>query len=161
MKLGHRMPDVGAMTGRPDPQRRKVYTAEREAQIVTRGPLSFAKARSWFAFVLTKPAFQDGYGVWQVVLEPLLTADGSGAAEAGLAQGKERVAWVRIDPTGTTKGILLHELAHALADARGAVHHDGVWVLVYLDLVRLMFGARAEDALRAAFRRHGVSPCAG
>lgn len=169
-------------------QTERVYEAERV--IMTRGDvLTYARARRWVGWALAKAELHEQFGVWQMVVEPLpphrawqclqcrsdFAADQHGVgvqcpqcqspnprrreAEAGLAVGAERVGWMRLS-NAVRVGRLVHELAHPLADARGAVGHDAVFVLVYLQLVRLYMGRSAESRLRLAFVRQSVAPCA-
>lgn len=130
-----------------DPRREAVYAAERAVGLPSREPMSYSRAARWLRRLIASPVMQARYGVWQVVLEKLPPLS---RPMAGLAGGAPRTAWIQLPGLGVTKGVVVHELAHPLADAVGAYGHDATFIRVHLDLVGLVFGADTEHALRLA-----------
>jgi putative metallohydrolase (TIGR04338 family) len=64
---------------------------------------------------------------------------------------------VELSPSGLSTRVVLHEVAHVLADsALASTGHDPAWARTYLTLVSCVMGPDAYLKLRESFDAHGV-----
>lgn len=89
---------------------------------------------------------------------PVVVVAARGDARSSSARARVGEPTVRIALAGGQRNVttLAHELAHALA---GVTHgHDATFRAAHVDVVALLAGGRAADALAAAYDRLGVPP---
>jgi putative metallohydrolase (TIGR04338 family) len=70
---------------------------------------------------------------------------------------REKAGQIEMGPHHRNELVVLHELAHVLADARYKSQAHCPWFArVYLELVYFVMGADAFNALHDAFHEHGI-----
>lgn len=80
--------------------------------------------------------------------------DGRGSARGRATVGPYGGSVIEMPPHSRKTWYVLHELSHHLAGLSS--DHHWLFVSVYLDLVRHIYGADAEKEFKAALRKHNV-----
>lgn len=137
-----------------DTQRQKHYDAEREALWSISTPLpTVADVERYCRKTLARKRV---IARWPQCGSMVDVGDGRGRRKACAIGTRE----IRIPLWARNDAVVLHELAHIIVNRqwRGQTlaSHGWQFASVFLDLVWLCMGAEARDALKAAYKKHGV-----
>lgn len=149
------MPPLRWKFDRTDPQRDRVYQAEREVPFPSEPEFaSLREIRAYVDEVLASPT-------WRALA--LGTRQENRGVEVRLGRG--RTAHAHVETFGMsriwlpkrmwTRDVVLHELAHC-ARGRMTLNHGPQFAASYVRLVRACWDASLADQLEAAYARHRV-----
>ena len=150
-----------------DSQRSKVYAAEHASGIHKEGntPLTIRECQALVDKMLDSAYVQRKYdpegrahwiGRYHYRYSQGIRVDLGKNGGRAFKHGAQRV--IRLGLWGRQQSVIIHEVAHHLADyrAKGDARHNWEFCDVYLDLVRHFMGKDAHDKLKQAFKDHRV-----
>jgi len=135
-----------------DSQKSKLYKAEKVLEQVSNRLETLAEIEAYINLALNRAPIKSRYSRWTG--GHLMILDGRGAT---FARGGQRI--VKFPRWSRTQYIVLHELAHVIAQRKYGVYiagHGRLFCEVYLNLVRFVMGVAAHDLLKASFKEHKV-----
>lgn len=135
-----------------DSQKSKLYKAEKVLEQVSSRLETIAEIEGYINHALNRAPIKSRYSRWTG--GHLMIRDGRGARNATGGTGAVKFpCWSR------TQYIVLHELAHVIAQRKYGVYiagHGRLFCEVYLDLVRFVMGVAAHDLLKESFKTNKV-----